>query len=425
MMDLLTYVKYTQILRDELIPATGCTEPIALAWAAAMGRKMLPAEPESILCWASASIIKNVKSVVVPNTDGLKGIEAAVAAGVTVGAADKELEVLSAVPADAHARILSFMDRCPITVKLSASAESFDILLEMKAGEHSSRVRIAGHHTNVVLLEQDGKLLKENQTTLESVQQGSDDPFMTIKGIYEYAKSCRMEDVEETIQRQIDCNVALANAGMSGEWGAQIGRMILEKGGTENTLAKARAYAAAGSDARMSGCEMPAVINSGSGNQGLTITLPVVTYAEAMYTPRELLIRALVFANLSSIRIKKEIGCLSAYCGAVCAGCAAGAGIGFLRGDPCDVLERAIVNGLAILSGTICDGAKPSCAAKIAMSVEAGVMALEMAERGNDFHGGDGIVKNNTEETIHEVGTLCREGMSVTNDVVLNIMLGK
>ena len=169
-MDLLTYVKYTQILRDELIPATGCTEPIALAWAAAMGRKMLPAEPESILCWASASIIKNVKSVVVPNTDGLKGIEAAVAAGVTVGAADKELEVLSAVPEDAHARILNFMDRCPITVKLSASAESFDILLEMKAGEHSSRVRIAGHHTNVVLLEQDGKLLKENQTTLESVQ---------------------------------------------------------------------------------------------------------------------------------------------------------------------------------------------------------------------------------------------------------------
>lgn len=424
-MDLLTYVKYTQILRDELIPATGCTEPIALAWAAAMGRNLLPGMPERIECWASASIIKNVKSVVVPNTDGLKGIEAAVAAGVTVGAHDRELEVLSSVPEDAHAQITAFMEECPITVRLSTSGESFDILLEMHAGEHVSRVRIAGHHTNVVLLEKDGVALKENQTTLESVQQGDQDPFMTIAGIYEYAKTCRMEDVEETIQRQIDCNVALSNAGLSGEWGAQIGRMLLEKSGTENTLAKARARAAAGSDARMSGCEMPAVINSGSGNQGLTITLPIVTYAEAMYAPHDLLIRALVFANLSSIRIKKEIGCLSAYCGAVCAGCAAGAGIGFLRGDACEVLERTIVNGLAILSGTICDGAKPSCAAKIAMSVESGVMALEMAERGHDFQGGDGIVKSSTEDTIHEVGTLCRDGMSVTNEVVLNIMLGK
>ena len=424
-MELLTYVKYTQILRDELIPATGCTEPIALAWAAAMGRDLLADEPERIVCTASASIIKNVKSVVVPNTDGLKGIEAAIAAGVTVGAADRELEVLCEVPPDANARITAFMAACPITVRLSASGESFDILLEMSAGGHTARVRIAGHHTNVVLLEKDGEAIRENQTTLESVQQGGEDPFMTIAGIYEYAKTCRMEDVEETIQRQIDCNVALSNAGLTGEWGAQIGRMLLEKSGTENTLAKARARAAAGSDARMSGCEMPAVINSGSGNQGLTITLPIVTYAEAMYAPRERLIRALVFANLSSIRIKKEIGCLSAYCGAVCAGCAAGAGVGFLRGDDCGVLERTIVNGLAILSGTICDGAKPSCAAKIAMSVEAGVMALEMAERGNDFQGGDGIVMGSTEDTIHKVGTLSRDGMGVTNEVVLNIMLGE
>lgn len=423
-MDLLTYVKYTQILRDELIPATGCTEPIALAWAAAQGRHLLGEEPKKIICWASASIIKNVKSVVVPNTEGLKGIDAAVAAGVAVGAHDRELEVLSEVPADAHDRILMLMERCEITVRLSTSAESFDILLEMEGEQHQARVRIAGHHTNVVLLEQDGVALKENQTTLESVQQGDQDPFMTIAGIYEYAKTCRMEDVETTIQRQIDCNVALSDAGLTGEWGAQIGRMLLEKSGTENTLAKARARAAAGSDARMSGCELPAVINSGSGNQGLTITLPVVTYAEAMYAPRELLIRALVFANLSSIRIKKEIGCLSAYCGAVCAGCAAGAGIGFLRGDACAVLEQTIVNGLAVLSGTICDGAKPSCAAKIAMAVESGVMALEMAERGHAFQGGEGIVKANTEDTIHEVGTLCRDGMSITNDVVLNIMLG-
>lgn len=424
-MDAQTYNKYTAILRAELIPATGCTEPIALAWAAAMCRSMLPSLPDKIEAWASASIIKNVKSVVVPNTDGLKGIDAAIAAGVTVGAADRELEVLSIVPADAKRQIVEFMAKCPIHVQLANSSESFDIVLEMTAGDHSARVRIAGHHTNVVLLEQDGKILKENQTTLESVQQGGEDPFMTIAGIYEYANTCKLEDVEETIQRQIDCNVALSNAGLSGAWGARIGQMLLEKGGTENILSKARARAAAGSDARMSGCEMPAVINSGSGNQGLTITLPIVTYAEAMYAPHELLIRALVFANLSSIRIKKEIGCLSAYCGAVCAGCAAGAGIGYLRGDNCGILERTIVNGLAILSGTICDGAKPSCAAKIAMSVESGVMALEMAERGNDFQGGDGIVKNTIEDTIHEVGTLSRDGMSITNEVVLNIMLGK
>ena len=416
-----TYEKYTDILRRELIPATGCTEPIALAYAAALGRKLLGCLPEQIDASICGSIIKNVKSVVVPNTGGLKGIEVAIAAGVTVGAPDRELEVLASVSEEGHRAIAAYLAEKRITVRHAETAESFDILLAMTGGGHTARVRIAGHHTNVVLMEKDGKILHETQTTLEGLQQGGGDTFMSIAEIYEYATTCDLADVEAVIRRQIACNTALSDAGLTGGWGVQIGKMLMRH--ADGVLTRAKARAAAGSDARMSGCELPAVINSGSGNQGLTITLPIVEYARTLGSDDETLLRAMVFANLSAIRIKKEIGCLSAYCGAVTAGCAAGAGIAFLHGADRSLLEHTIVNGLAILSGTICDGAKPSCAAKIAMAVEAGVMGYEMAANGQEFVHGDGIIKKGIENTIAQIGALSRDGMAVTNDVVLDIML--
>ena len=415
------YEKYTAILRKELIPATGCTEPIALAYAAALGRRLLGCLPERVDAAICGSIIKNVKSVVVPGTGGLKGIEAAISAGVTVGDPDRELEVLSSVDEAGHAAIAAYLQEKRIHVTHAVTAESFDILLTMTAGEHTARVRIAGHHTNVVLLEKDGQAILEQQTTLEGMQQGGEDAFMSIAEIYEYATCCDLSDVEPVIRQQIACNVALSDAGLTGGWGVQIGRMLMKH--ADGVLTRAKARAAAGSDARMSGCELPAVINSGSGNQGLTITLPIVEYARTLGSDDETLLRAMVFANLSAIRIKKEIGCLSAYCGAVTAGCAAGAGIAFLHGADRSLMEHTIVNGLAILSGTICDGAKPSCAAKIAMAVEAGVMGYEMAANGQEFVHGDGIVKKGIENTIAQIGALSRDGMAVTNDVVLEIML--
>ena len=421
-----TYDKYTNILRKELIPATGCTEPIALAYAAALGRALLGSLPERVDVYACGSIIKNVKSVVVPGTDGMKGIEAAVAAGLTEGDAAGALEVLAHMGPNARAHIENYLARRCIQVHLAETQESFDILLALAGGGHTARIRLAGHHTNVVLRERDGRVLEEHQTTLERLGQGGDeDAFMSIAEIFEYAQSCALSDVEETLQRQIDCNTALSDAGLSGCWGAQIGRLLMAHSGDADVLMHAKARAAAGSDARMSGCELPAVINSGSGNQGLTITMPVVEYARALGVSRERMLRALVLANLSAIRIKKEIGCLSAYCGAVCAGCAAGAGVAYLHGADRRMVEHTIVNGLAILSGTICDGAKPSCAAKIAMAVEAGVMAYEMAESGHEFYGGDGIIKKGIENTIAQIGTLGRDGMAETNRVVLNMMLGE
>lgn len=415
------FEKYTEILKRELIPATGCTEPIALALAAAQGRKLLGDVPDAVSAYVSGSIIKNVKSVIVPNTNGMKGIEAAIAAGITVGDPDRELEVLSQVGENAVAQIGAYLERECIHVYLADTQESFDILLVMRSGENESKIRIAGHHTNIVLLESNGEVLLDRQDTLVSAVD-QQDIHMSIAEIYDYACNCDLAQIAPVIERQIELNSALSQAGLDGEWGAQIGRILL-KSDPDDVLTRAKARAAAGSDARMSGCQLPAVINSGSGNQGLTITMAVLEYAQTLQVSHERLVRGLIFANLAAIRIKKEIGCLSAYCGAVCAGCAAGAGIAFLHGENQSFLEHTIVNSLAILSGTICDGAKPSCAAKIAMSVEAGMMGYEMAKHGTEFVGGDGIIKKGIENTIAQIGTLGRVGMVQTNETVLNIML--
>lgn len=416
------YDAYTNVLKEQLVPATGCTEPIALAYAAALGRSLLGELPENITAYVSGSIVKNVKSVVVPGTEGKKGIETAIAAGVTVGRADAKLEVLSHVPDHAGAMIDEFIEKCPISVKLSPSDFIFDIWLKMESQNHTSEVRIAGHHTNVILQKKDSEVLYEQYFTSEITEVNTKEA-LRIGEILEYAGNCRLEDVEPVILRQIAYNTAIAQEGLTGKWGAQIGKTLLSSCRNPDVVLRAKAKAAAGSDARMSGCEMPVVINSGSGNQGMTITLPVVEYAKELGADHETLVRSLVLANLVAIRIKQSIGYLSAYCGAVCAGCGAAAGIAYMHGESRSVIEHTIVNGLAILSGTICDGAKPSCAAKIAMSVEAGLLGYKMAVNGQEFVHGEGIVKKGIENTIEEVGTLSREGMNHTNEVILDIML--
>ncbi len=416
------YLYYTKILKEQLIPATGCTEPIALAYAAAVGRKTLGMLPERITAAVSGSIIKNVKSVVVPSTGGMKGIETAIAAGTVAGQEDCALEVLSCAPADTPEKIKRFLRQCPVKITVAESERVFDIDIAMEAKGHTAQVRIIDTHTNIVLIRRDEEILLSKEIPKEDCPAG-EDRILEISKIVEYARTCSLEDVSETIDRQIAYNTALSAEGMAGSWGAEIGRILLLGQAVPDVKFRAMAAAAAGSDARMSGCELPAVINSGSGNQGLTITMPIVEYAKELNASHEQLIRAMVLANLTAVRIKQSIGCLSAYCGAICAGCSAAAGVAFLYGEEESIIEHTVVNGLAILSGTICDGAKPSCAAKIAMAVHAGLLGFQMAKEGKEFVHGEGIIKKGIENTIEEVGVLSRDGMNMTNKVILDIMV--
>lgn len=415
------YAYYTQVLKDQLIPATGCTEPIALAYGAAMAYRTLGAEPERITAAVSGSIIKNVKSVVVPKTGGMKGIETAIAAGVVAGNPDLELEVLSGAPENTGALAKKFLEKCPVTVCLADSDRIFDIQITMYAGKHSAFVRIVDTHTNVVSVRRDETVLKEREIP-RLAGQAEKTAMLEITKIVEYARTCRLEDVAETIEYQISCNQNLSQEGLKGSWGAEIGRTLLSGEKNPDVKLRAMAAAAAGSDARMSGCELPAVINSGSGNQGLTITLPILEYAKELNASHEQLIRALVLANLVAVRIKQSIGYLSAYCGAVCAGCAAAAGIAYLHGADEVLINHTVVNGLAILSGTICDGAKPSCAAKIAAAVDAGIMGYRMYLHHREFRHGEGIVGSNVDDTIAKVGVLAQQGMRQTDRTILDIM---
>lgn len=415
------YAYYTQVLKDQLIPATGCTEPIALAYGAAMAYRTLGAEPERITAAVSGSIIKNVKSVVVPKTGGMKGIETAIAAGVVAGNPDLELEVLSGAPENTGALAKKFLEKCPVTVCLADSDRIFDIQITMYAGKHSAFVRIVDTHTNVVSVRRDETVLKEREIP-RLAGQAEKTAMLEITKIVEYARTCRLEDVAETIEYQISCNQNLSQEGLKGCWGAEIGRTLLSGEKNPDVKLRAMAAAAAGSDARMSGCELPAVINSGSGNQGLTITLPILEYAKELNASHEQLIRALVLANLVAVRIKQSIGYLSAYCGAVCAGCAAAAGIAYLHGADEVLINHTVVNGLAILSGTICDGAKPSCAAKIAAAVDAGIMGYRMYLHHREFRHGEGIVGSNVDDTIAKVGVLAQQGMRQTDRTILDIM---
>ena len=386
------YKTYVQTLKEELIHAMGCTEPIAIAYAAAKAREVLGCEPDLVKICVSNNIIKNVKSVVVPNTDGMKGIEAAAVAGILGGNATKELEVISEVTANQKAAMRRFLSNVPISVEAIDNGIIFDIIIALYCGTDSAVVRISQYHTNIVYIKKNDEVLLDNtprQTSAacntEAESGLTDRSLLTIANIYDFAETCDLDDVRN----------------------------------------RAIAKAAAGSDARMSGCELPVVINSGSGNQGITVSVPVIEYAKALACPKERLYRALVLSNLIAIHEKTGIGRLSAYCGAVSAGCAAGCAIAYLQGADLKAVSHTLVNALAIVSGIICDGAKPSCAAKIASSVEAGILGYHMYQNGQQFRGGDGIVSKGVENTIRNIGMLGHDGMRETDKEIVKIMMQK
>lgn len=415
------YEQYLQILKEELIPAMGCTEPIAMAYAAAKAREVLGAIPDKIDVVISGNIIKNVKSVVVPNTGGLKGIAAAVAAGVAVGDASKQLEVLGSVREEDIHLIKELMESCPMTVMKSQSPKLLDIDLCLYKGTDRVRLRIADYHTNIVLIEKNGEVLLHAEEN-DSDGGETDRSVLNVKEIVEFAECVNLSEVREMLEKQIEYNYAISEEGLKGEYGASIGKTLLMTRG-DDVRVRARAQAAAGSDARMSGCELPVVIVSGSGNQGMTASLPVIVYAEDMGVCREKLLRALVISNLITIHQKTPIGRLSAFCGAVSAGCGAAAGVAWLCDGSYEAVSSTITNTLGMISGTVCDGAKPSCATKIASAVEAGLLGFDLYEKGKGLHGGDGIIKDDVERTIESVGKLARDGMKETDSEILEIML--
>ena len=413
----------TEILKEELVPAMGCTEPIAIAYASSIARSLLSSLPTSVTVYASPNIIKNVKSVVVPHTGGERGIEAAASIGIVAGREDLELEVLSKVGEKDIERSKELRRDAKFTILPSESGYIFHIRVELKNDSESSSVEISGNHTNVILKERNGEVIykKEYKDSVESKK--TDRSVLSIKSISEYADSVDIESIRETLERQIEYNTAIANEGLHGTWGANIGSILLKSYG-ESVQNKAKAYAAAGSDARMNGSEKPVVINSGSGNQGLTASLPVIVYAKDLNVSHNTLLRALAVSNLVTIHLKSGIGSLSAYCGATSAGAGAGAGVCYLFGGRENEIAHTVVNALAIESGMICDGAKASCAAKIASAVEAGLLGMEMQKYGSEFYGGDGIVKKGVENTIENVSRIAREGMRETDKTIIEIMTG-
>ena len=416
------YNAYIQILKEELIPAMGCTEPIALAYAAAVARKVLGQLPERVDIGASGSIIKNVKSVIVPNTDHLKGIPAAATAGIIAGDPDKELEVIASVTKEQVEEMKEFLKKTPISVEHVDNGLTFDIIVTLYKGDEYAKVRIANYHTNIVLIEKNGEILEQTEVAGETEEGLTDRSLLNMKDICDFINTVDVEDIKPILKRQIDYNWAIAEEGIKGNYGANIGKVLLDMEGN-NVRVRAKAMAAAGSDARMNGCELPVVINSGSGNQGITASVPIVVFAKELQVSEETMYRALVISNLATIHIKEGIGRLSAYCGAVGAGCGCGAGIAYLYGDGKKEGEHAIVNGLAIVSGMICDGAKASCAAKIASSVDAGILGYFMYKNGQQFIGGDGIVKKGVENTIRCVGKLASEGMLETDREIVHLMI--
>ena len=415
------YRQYVSVLEEELLPAMGCTEPIAIAYAAALARKTLGTLPEKLLVEVSGNIIKNVKSVVVPHTGGLRGIPAAAVAGAVAGDPDRELEVLSQVTEEQIRAVGRYLNEHEVKVLHADTPHIFDISISAFHGENQARVRIVGHHTNVVLIARNGRSLLEREIREQESGDGQRD-FMSVEGIVAFCQCLDPEDVRKVLERQIDYNMAIAEEGLRGDYGARIGKTLLR--GHEDCLDyKLRAWAAAASDARMNGCELPVVINSGSGNQGITTSVPVIVYAREKGLSQEQLLRALAAANLVTIHMKTGIGRLAAYCGAVSAGCGAAAGIAWLQGGRFHHIAHVIVNAAAITSGIVCDGAKASCAAKIASAVDAGLLALDMYRDGNQFYGGEGIVKKGVENTIANVGRLARFGMEQTDREILRLML--
>lgn len=413
------YAAYVRLLKKELVPAMGCTEPVAIALVCARARDLLGQLPEQCTVYASGNIIKNVKSVVVPNTGGQRGIAVAAAIGFAVGHAEKQLQVISEVTDEQRAVMAELLRVGEITVLPAESGQVFDIDVVASGGGHRVRVRTVGFHTNIVTEELDGTVLLSLPDRVE--EDVRDAELLDVRDILDFADTVDLTDVADTLQRQIDCNSAIRDEGLTGKWGAAIGCTLLQSYGTDVAI-RARAAAAAGSDARMGGCELPVIIVSGSGNQGMTASLPVLEYAKELGKSREETLRALLVSDLLTLHLKTGIGRLSAYCGAVSAGAAAGAAVAYLHGGGYEAVAHTLVNALAIDSGIVCDGAKASCAAKIASAVDAGLLGWKMYLHGHQFYGGEGIVRKGVEETIRTVSRVGHDGMADTDREILKIM---
>ena len=409
------YQAYVSILEEELKPAMGCTEPIAIAYCAAVAREVLGGLPEKVKVGASGSMIKNVKSVIVPNTDHLKGIPAAAAAGIVAGDPKKELEVIASVTKEQITAMKEFLQTTPVEVEHIDNGITFDIIVTLTRGTDTSMVRIANYHTNVVHIEKNGEVIRDIPVNGEEEEGLTDRSLLDMEHIWDFIHTVDVNDIREVLERQKTYNMAIAREGMRGKYGSNIGALLLDVNGND-VRTRARAMAAAGSDARMNGCELPVIINSGSGNQGITASVPVIVYATELGVDEDTMYRAMALSDLTTIHQKTPIGRLSAYCGAVSAGAGSGAGIAYLSGASYDEVVHTVINAVAIISGMVCDGAKASCAAKIAEAVDAGIIGYYMAKRGQNFDDGDGIVTAGIEATIRNVGRLAKEGMKETND---------
>jgi len=417
------YQDYINILKEELVPALGCTEPIAIAYAAAKAREVLGVLPDKIIAECSGNIIKNVKGVIVPTTRDMRGITAAAVLGAVGGDASRKLEVLAGISQEDLVKAKALIDGGICEERLLETTAKLHIIIRMLKGDEYSLVEIIHKHTGIVRIEKNGNVLYEESYNKEESENGATDRrFMCIEDIVEFANTVIIDDVKNVLARQVEYNTAISEEGLHRVYGANIGMTLLSAYG-DDVKVRAKAVAAAGSDARMSGCEMPVVINSGSGNQGMTVSLPVIVYARELSVTEERLYRALCISNLTAIHQKTKIGRLSAYCGAVSAAAGAGAGIIYLFGGGIKEISQTITNTLANVSGIVCDGAKPSCAAKIASSVDAALLACYMTMKNRGFCSGEGIVKDGIEGTIDSVGKLASNGMQVTDEEILKIML--
>lgn len=415
------YDMYINILKEELIPAMGCTEPICLAYAAAKAHEVLNDFPDYVDISASGNIIKNVKSITVPNTNGMKGLKASIAAGIVAGNPDKALEVISNVSPKQKKDIITFLKKVPMKIHHVKCQEQLDVTVKLFKGGHHADVRISGFHTNIVHIQKDDVVIFESKYIGKPSKELTDRSVLSIEGIYDFANTVDLPEIQDVLERQLKYNKAISEEGLKNNWGSNIGSTLLKEYGN-NVKIKARAWAAAGSDARMSGCELPVIINSGSGNQGLTTSMPILAYAEEYHIDKDRLYRALIVSNLIAIHQKSMIGRLSAYCGAISAGCAAACGIAYLLGEDLKTISQTLINSIAIVSGIVCDGAKASCAGKISVAVDAGILGYTMCKNGQKFKEGDGLVGKDVESTIKNIGLLGSIGMKETDREIIDIM---
>lgn len=409
------YRAFLDILKEELIPAGGCTEPIAIAYTAAVARKTLGCRPEHMDVYASGNLIKNAKGVYIPNGGELRGVDAAAILGALGGNADRMLEVLLDLPDGVLDETQALMQQNYCKVHVIQGSEALHLIVNVQAGGQMAEVELKNAHTHIVRIEKNG------ESVFRAEEDGTQDGFtdhscLTVEKIVDFANTCDLADIEPTLQKQIDCNMQIAEEGLNNRWGVNVGKLYYENGKL------LQAYAAAASDARMSGCNLPVVIVSGSGNQGATASLPVIVYAEKHGCSREQMLRALALSDLIAIHLKSGIGRLSAYCGAVCAATGAGCAMTYLDGGTLEQIDQTITNSIATSSGMVCDGAKPSCAAKIATSLESAIMAHDLAMANRAFQSGEGIVMDNVEQTIDAVGCVASQGMHITDQVILNLM---